>query len=340
MQKRMAKTAIAACVVEIQAGVAPEAIQITPDGEFRAKDGRPFDAPSFRVDEVVARHLIARQAASANDIVIDYEHQTLNAEMNGQPAPAAGWFRDLMYRPGSGVWATGVRWTARAKGMIEAGEYRYLSPVFRYLPETGDIVEILHVALTNFPAVDGMNELTAKAAARFSFDAPQEDDMDQLRKLFGLPATAGETEIMAAATALKQKADATETEVAALKTQAPDPAKYVPVQVVTDLRTELAALRAAVDGRELDTVVADALADGRLLPAMETWARELGKKDLAALKGYIAAAQPIAALKGTQSGGKGPAGGNGGELTDEQMAVCKHMGIAPEEYKKSLAAGV
>ena len=55
--------------------------------------------------------------------------------------------------------------TDRAAAMIEAGEYRYLSPVFRYDSETGEVLELLHVALTNTPALDGMDPVRLLAAA-------------------------------------------------------------------------------------------------------------------------------------------------------------------------------
>lgn len=341
MKKRRPQPAFAACVIELQAGAAPSDIQLLPDGEFRATDGRPFDAPSWRLDEVIARAILTRAALRKNDFLIDYEHQSLNADFNGQPAPAAGWFRTMEYRPGSGLWATNIQWTDRAKTMIAAGEYRYISPVFRYLPNTGEVLEILSVALTNNPALDGLADLGQRAAARFSFHDPQQEDttmLEALRKLLGLADTAGENDVTVTITALKAKADQADTEIAALKAQSPDPAKYVPLKVVADLQGEVAALRSQINDGEMNGLITAALSDGRLLSAMEGWARELGKKDIAALKGYLDKAQPIAALKGNQTGGKGPADGSGAQLGDEALAICKQLGIDPEEYKKTAAA--
>jgi phage I-like protein len=52
--------------------------------------------------------------------------------------------------------------------MIAGKEYRYLSPVFSYDKQTGEVLELHHVGLTNFPALDGMSALPALAAARFN----------------------------------------------------------------------------------------------------------------------------------------------------------------------------
>jgi len=94
-----------------------------------------------------------------------------------------------------------------------------------------------------------------------------------------------------------------------LSAQTPDPAKFAPVTALSAMQTELAALQAKDQAREIDDLVKPALLVGKLLPAQESWARELGQSNLAALQQFIATAQPIAALAGTQTGGKAPDGG-------------------------------
>lgn len=336
---------LAACTFEVQPG--GREIQLTPAGLFRARDGRPHDVPAWRIDAAIAARLIARVAARANPLVIDYEHQTLAAEQNGQPAPAAGWFKRLEWREGQGLFAVDVEWTEKAAQMIAAKEYRFISPVLSYDKRTGEVLDLHMAALTNYPAVDGMADLAARAAARFDLtphhttEETSTVDREQLIALLGLATDATDEQIQQALTALKAKADqvgALQGEVAALKAQTPDPAKFVPVETVQAIQTELAALKSQITTKEIDDLVAAALADGRLLPAMENWARELGKKDVAALKSYIDAAQPIAALKCTQTGGKAPQGGQAGELDEAALEVCKQMGVDPAEYKKTLAA--
>lgn len=334
----MRLTAVAALVVALT----PSAeIQLLPAGEFRARDGRPAGVGTWKIDAAIAQRLIALAGQRETPLVIDYEHQTLHAEQNGMPAPAAGWFKTLEWREGQGLYATDVEWTDKARAMIEAGEYKYISPVFSYDKATGAVRELLLAAITNNPALDGMDAVAQRAAARFALiDQPQETRMPELLKKLlaglGLQETATEAQAEAALTALKEsagKVGALETEVAALKSAAPDPAKFVPIDSVKDLQKQVAILTAQQLQRELDELIKPALDDGRLLPAQEKWARELGGKDLASLKSYLDDAQPIAALRATQTGGKPPAG-NKGQGGDDADALAE----AALKYKADQAA--
>lgn len=159
----------------------------------------------------------------------------------------------------------------------------------------------------------------------------------------GLNEQTPDDQTLAALTALLAKAKSDADQVAALTAErankdaqlaamtarngAPDPAQYVPLTAVTQMQTQLAALTAQLEGREVDEVVQAALTNGQLLPALETWARDLGKKDIAALKTYIASTPKIAALSGQQTGGQAPQGaGNTPNVDASLLAVCKQMG--------------
>lgn len=342
-------TAFAACTFEVQAD--GSAIQLMPAGAFKARDGRPKEVAAWRIDAAIATRLIARVASRATDVVVDYEHQTLNSAENGLPAPAAGWFHTLEWREGTGLFATDVRWTDRARAMIEASEYRYLSPVFSYDPTSGEVLDLHHVGLTNYPALDGLASLPALAAARFDLAAtgaaPAEEtprvDKEQLIALLGLPGDASEADIQTALAALKAdagKVEGLQTQLAAAKAEhKPDPAKYVPADMVEQLKQDIAALKTTQTAGEVEQLVQLGLSDGRLLPAQETWARELGQANLAALKGYLEKTPAIAALKGQQTAGKQPAApGKVEELDAEALAVCKAMGVSPDDYLATLKA--
>lgn len=298
--------AIAACAFEVAGGASSiTAIQLTPAGVIRGKDGRPKGLPGWRMDASIAARVIARAAALTNDLVIDYEHQTLNTESNGQPAPAAGWFRSLEWREGQGLFAVGVRWTERAKQMIAAGEYRYISPVFRYDPKTGEILQILHAALTNDPNLDGMSEVALRAAARFLTHIEEPMNKEFL-KLLGLPENATEPCAIAALRALQSSLAEKDQVIAAAKAQSPDPAKYVPVTVGEAIKGELAALKTTLVEREVNDLVQGALSEGKLLPAQEAWAKELGKTNIAALKQYIGPPSRLPHSRACRRKGKHP----------------------------------
>jgi len=142
-------------------------IQALPDGEFAAVDGRPSDvkAGKWLMDTIAFTALKANTPHQAGDLVIDYEHQTLNKDKNGQPAPAAGWFNidDVQYRQGQGLFIK-PRFTDNATAYLSAGEYKYFSLVFGYDTDTGRPQYIHSAALTNRPGVDGMLPLATLCA--------------------------------------------------------------------------------------------------------------------------------------------------------------------------------
>lgn len=376
-------------------------IQLLPAGpEFRARDGRPKGIAGWKIDGAIAERVIARAAARKTPFVIDYEHQTLAAEHNGQAAPASGWFEGgrLEWREGAGLYAVDVAWTAKAKAHIDDREYKFISPVFSYDPKTGEVLQLQMAAITNNPGLDGMDAVVAMAQEFFTRDggegmdidaarkwleraiarherhmngteatdkASQQTMMDEMRQaldalgdgktqpkkemeamksiiqLLGLAEDASEADITAAVTALKAKTGEQETQIAALKTQAEkgvDPAKFVPVETVAKLQGEIASLTTRLNVTELEDVIASAKADGKLLPAMEDWARDLGRKDIAALKSYVEKNPAIEALKSNQTQGRGPGERKDGELGDADLAVCRQMGVDPEAYKKTLQA--
>lgn len=167
----------------------PEAageFRILPAGVFRAKDGRPAHLPGWKIDAEIAQRVIAA-SASVDDLVIDYEHQTINAEKNGLPAPAAGWFKRMVWREGVGLFAVGVQWTDKAKAMIAAGEYRHISPVFPYNAVTGEVQKIIGLGLTNNPALPGLADLAALSAQGTGTARIRESDLgiETFNRAFG-----------------------------------------------------------------------------------------------------------------------------------------------------------
>lgn len=327
-------------------------IQLLPAGRFRAADGsgRPEGLDGWYIDAEIAGRLIAAASARATKYVIDYEHQTFLAEKNGQPAPAAGWFdgRGLEWREGQGLFATQVEWTERARTMLATGEYRYLSPAFTWDDTTGHVQLLVNAGLTNNPGLDGMAAVALSAFFQQSHDTKEDPQMDLLKQLLaalGLPETTTAADALTGVAALKARADETaalKTQVATLTAQAtatPDPAQFVPIATMKSLQAEVAALSAQMTAGECARVIDEALDCGKLLPAQRAWAEELGRKDLAQLKAFVAVAPPVAALGGMQTDGK-PMGQQTapGKLSDSELAVCKAMGLPADEFIKTKGA--
>lgn len=106
-KKTVTKTALAALTFELLSGDGgvPNEAHLLPPGPFRAVDGRPFECDGWKLDAAIAARVIARAAAQKTDILIDFEHQSLRSEWNGQRVEAAGWIpRTMEWRESKGLY--------------------------------------------------------------------------------------------------------------------------------------------------------------------------------------------------------------------------------------------
>lgn len=366
------KPSIAACLFALS----PDddgAIQLFPAGDFDAPRGALRGQGPWHLNAESAQQLIGACAQRANDMLIDYEHQFLHSAKNGLPVPAAGWIdsASLEWRDdptvATGLFAKQVKWVGDASANIAADIYRYLSPVFSYDAKTGTVLDIINVALTNSPAIDGMQAVTIAAAsfmALTSTPLPESEMDEEIRErllyVLNLPTLATDAEIIAeldkakallasggtdmAATSLADLCTAKDTQIAALSVKVStevDPTQYAPIAVVTELRTRLAALSTTANVDQVEKLITEGIAEGKLIGESEqAWARAVGKKDIAALTHYLNSAQPIAALSGMQSGGKVPVAVETAALsaTAEEQAVAAQLGISHEEIVKQRSA--
>jgi len=139
-------------MIILEAGATPpDWIHLLPLGKLELADSR---AP-INVDQEALNNIIAAWRQRGNDLVIDYEHQTLS----GGEAPAAGWIKELQARF-DGLWAR-VEWTDKAAAYIGNREYRYFSPVLPLDSERRPTA-LLQAGLTNFPALTHLPPLVAK----------------------------------------------------------------------------------------------------------------------------------------------------------------------------------
>ncbi len=138
-------------ILEAGPGV-PEWIHLLPLGTLNLID----DRGPLQVDQASLAVVLAAWQARGNDLVIDYEHQTLA----GGEAPAAGWIKQLEARA-DGLWAR-VEWTDKASNYLANREYRYFSPVLS-LDGEGRPTALHNAGLTNYPAINNLPPLVAKA---------------------------------------------------------------------------------------------------------------------------------------------------------------------------------
>lgn len=314
-------------------GETPAEIQVIPYGLHETPKG------SFVLDDDGAGGIISVFESQKNDMVIDYEHQTLA----GLEAPAAGWIKRLVNRGADGIWAV-VEWTEKAKQYIANREYKYVSPVFLKRISDNRVLRLINVALTNQPNIDGMVPLFNKLDANgyfFEGKNVKEATMKELWKLLGLPEDATEEAAIAAVNKLKVPVQivankgvlealglaetATESEiVGTIMAMKQSHAK------IDDVVKELGTLKAGLAAKDAGDAVEAAMKEGKITPAQKDWALDYAKRDLAGFNVFIAKA-PVVVIEGkVVEDGKGPAAG----IDDTQAQINKLCGLDEETFKK------
>lgn len=312
---------------------APAEFQLFPFGEVMTDDG------PILVDDQAMAATIAAFEARGNDMVIDYEHQTLY----GGEAPAAGWIKRLVNKGKDGLWAVS-EWTDKAKGYLEKKEYRYYSPVSLRRESDRRVVQLHSVALTNSPKTHHLRALVAKLEISDLRPQNQQEEVMDKAKLIAalkLKPEATDEEILAAIAAL-QKDDteavaskqvlealaltekATESEVVATIHALKQPGNVVSIAEFNAMKKQLA------EGKR-DELVTLALKDGKITPAQKEWAEAYALRDPEGFRLFVAKA-PIVVSKEELAGGKGTK--NEGQIDDLQMTVNKQLNVSEETFKK------
>jgi len=212
----------------------PQRILLAPWGTVESSNG------SFVVDEESARLAVQVFDEHGTDLPIDYEHQTLGgvyASPSGQ-APAAGWIKRIFAESGVGLLAA-IEWTEQAKQRLADKEYRYLSPVAIIRKSDRKLVAIHSAALTNKPAIVGMQPIVNRADAADDVADSADEPLTVLRKELDLPSDAEADEVLVAAS-----------------------------RRLVDLQRDM-------ERRHLEERIREAMRAGKLVEAQRTWAEAL-----------------------------------------------------------------
>lgn len=315
----------------------PEWIRLLPVGKVDLVDGRP----PVEVDRESLTALVAEFEARGVDLVVDYEHQSLQ----GGRAPAAGWIKELEARD-DGLWAR-VEWTAQAQEYLRQKEYRYFSPVLRLDPETRRPLALMQVALTNVPAMKGVAPLVAKyggeaSALNGEVSATGGEDGRNLpvEERKGRPGPAPEAsekalwrearelfQELAAALGLAEGAGVAQVKdsLLALKAGAAQ---------AEALKAELETLKARLAEEQTNRTVGEALKAGKISPAQKGWALDYCRRDPEGFRAFVAGAPQVVPVGVSLDLAPGAQTAKG-QLTPEEMAVCRAANLSPEEYLKA-----
>ena len=321
----MAAACIELPVFSSQGSGAPEWVELLPAGpEVEGRDGR-----RWRLDDAAA---LARMSLDGSaDLPIDYEHATAIKAPQGEPAPAAGWIKELEVRQGA-LWGR-VEWTDRGRAVVEAREYRYLSPVFLHTKGTSPrIVRLLSAGLTNSPNLrltalnqEGVDDMKIPKAILTALDLAEDATEEQAVTAVNTIKTERET----ARNQAKEKAENPSLE------------KFVPradhdtaLARATNAETALAEERRKARDAEIETEITAALEAGKITPATADYHRAQCKAEggLERFKEYVKAAPEVAGDSGLE--GKQPGGGEAKALNADETRIAAMFGNTAEDLKK------
>ena len=319
--------------IEAKDGKAPEWFVLFEAGwiEFDGLGKALIDRKTY---EAIASYMARR----GNDIVIDYEHQTLK----DVKAPAAGWITELRWTDGVGIEAK-TEWNEEAKEYIEKKEYRYFSPVCAVRKSDKRVIAVLSVALTNVPRTNHLTPLIAKLEAEIT---EEETSMEFLKKIIaklGLKEDAGEEDVLSEVKKLQNKPPETKEVVAKEVLDALDMETGDTSTVVASIhalkqrdktsvsREEFEKLQDKLKEKDAEEVVAKAMKEGKVTPDQKDWAAEYAKRDLEGFKTFVAKAPVVIPLDKLPEHKKD----QDPLVTDEaQISINKMMGIDEETFKK------
>jgi len=332
----------------------PDWLRLLPLGQVNLVDGRP----PFEVDPESLAAMVKAFGERGTDLVIDYEHQSLK----GGQAPAAGWIKALEVRE-DGLWAK-VEWTGQAEEYLKRREYRYFSPVLRIDPETRRPQELMNVALTNIPAIQGLSPLVAKwggepltSAGRGHLTLKVKEGtghletnsvtacggdaalVEELKARYGLGPETPEIILWEKSVELfrdlAQSLGLPEGATASQVKGSLEALKVERAQVET-LQEELASLRARLIEEATVRAVDDAIMAGKITPAQREWAMSYCRKDPESFKIYVDKAPKVIPVGERLNLGEARHRKHQG-LTPEELAVCRAMNLTPEAYLQAKA---
>lgn len=321
----------------------PEVIRVLPKGHVSSTKG------DFEVDDRDIAGIIRQFKARRLDLVIDYEHQTLNDVQ----APAAGWIKDLY--PGEDALMARVEWTQKGREYIANKEYRYLSPVV-LVKKADQHAAVFHsAALTNTPAITGMFAIINSDALSIEEEEEPRMELSALIELLGLEEGTAEEDVLKRIKELTQQAaeegqggqegkegPAKEgTQLVANKTVLdllglPEDARTedVTARIMafkagdSALQRRVAELEKQAASQKAEELVGLAMKDGKLSPAQKEWAVAYALSDPKGFAKFVEKAPVVVPM------GKTAFAADERKQDGVDWRILKNQGVTEEDLKK------
>lgn len=143
-------------------------VRLMPDGEVDSLHGM------FYLDAASAALVVEKFNHHGTEVVVDFDHESME---DGKRAEAAGWVTEVWYESGEGLMAM-VRWTDDARTLIRKQKFQYLSPAGFVRVADRKFVRLDSVALTNKPAIAGMQKVAASRHCKLEKHAMPNEPAD------------------------------------------------------------------------------------------------------------------------------------------------------------------
>jgi phage I-like protein len=305
---------------------------------------------TFLFDAISAESVMNEYRLHGKPMLVDYNHGTTLWDPTHDQGISAGEFIPEVRGDGS-LWATAIKWTERASEYLSAKEYRLFSPYFEHDALTGRVLRLINVALTNLPALDGIEPLVAANATdtegadameweklynelKVRFDAIDTENKALRAKLTAFeekePDKASAVQLRATVLSLVGKGSSDEAlgTIQALKASH---------ETLTALNAKLAADKATSLDREFSTLLDQASEKGKVPKAAramwETWAKEDGvEKTLVRLRAFVETAPEL--VRTAANAVTPPAAGGKPVISDIRRAIAKQDGTPIEVIEK------
>ncbi|MHB0874563.1 MAG: phage protease [Anaerolineae bacterium] len=316
--------------------------QVLRVGRFTHRAYGDFEVTAEHLDTMVRNFREGVRPKPPTRLAVDYNH-----ESGGK---AAGWIAGLETRAGGAeLWAS-VEWTEEAAMGIATKAYQFTSAEFAFAYQDKESGEdrgptLLGMAITNRPFVEGMTPLSlseqsgraviaalpaeqrprALAALGLSEPNPSRRRTMEPKEILAILGLSEGTDPLAAVRTLSETSKAVTTERDTLRVQ------------LTETTTERDALKLKLAEANRDALIARFEGEGKLTPAMrDGWAKAMALKDPDGLVKLMETMPKVVDLKEHGSAGSADAGTV--QLTEEDRAIAKQLGLTEADVLKSKQA--
>jgi len=271
------------------------------------------------------------------EIPVDYDHSIELAAGKGDPVPAAGWLKRIEDAPDEhGILWGFAEWTDKARAMLSAKEYKYISAALMWGArdkKTGEQrgCSLSSIALTNQPVLEELPAITlSEAGWKETVDEPTERREGMIKQLILADRAAGTvravledgTEQTLSVEGFPSEAKPKVIALADIKRTQDGRFDFAALSEVREGYIDPAVIHAMVVQGELDAAVKA----GKLTPAQRPAMETLALSDIGAFRQFIGAQ-----TQQVQLGETGLAGGEG--ATDLHKISTKLVQLMDEKMK-------